>query len=963
MLRRRAFVVGLLAGAASTPLQAQQIAQPAGGSPPPSDQGVSDRQDVPPPGAPAPSAQSTSASPPPVMLGADGKPLPPGTRVLTIGPDGKPLPEGAANPPAAPTAGAGGEGIITVTGRRPRGSVLGDIPPEITLDQTDIRAYGASSLDELLQSLTPQTRSGRGRGDQRPVVLLNGRRVSSYVEIARIPPEAIERMEVLPEEVALKYGYRADQKVVNVVAFERFQSTIGQLSYGVATAGGRDNGGTGVNYLRIRGNTRFSFDADYRRSGALFESERDLIDSEGNPFDITGNILAGPSEPGGEIDPRLSGLAGSRVTVAAVPASAAAGAPSLASFVPGANRPNRSEVGEYRTLLPATERLSLNGTVGANVFGDISASLNGRFEASDSKSGLGLSSASLLLPAGNPFSPFASDVLLYRYLSPSNPLTREFQTRLAHVGTALGGLMGDWLWSFTGNYDRLSTDTRTDAGIDVEALQARLDGGDPGANPFSDQAYQFSDRDKARSVDSAANAELVLSGSIFKLPAGPVSTSFRVGLESRDFGSESVRGGVERSTGLSRDRGSVQANLDIPLTSRAEGVLPAFGNLSANLNLEVEELSDFGSLRTLGYGLYWSPVQQLSLIASVTDEDGAPTIQQLGDPVLATPNVRTFDLVRRETVDVTRISGGNPDLRADNRHVLKLGLSAQPFEKTDLSFTANYIRSRVENSIASFPTATPEIEAAFPERFTREEGGRLLRIDGRPVNFEQWKRQEVRWGFDYSRSLGKAPPGMQVKVRYGSELKPGELPKNLPPGARVITFAAGSEMANRLEGMLSRLNFSIYHTWQLENEILIRAGLPVLDLLNGSAIGSRGGESRHEIEIQGGAFYRGLGGRFSASWRSGTTVRGLPGGPDGSAGDLSFSDYATANLKLFADLGQRFAKKRWLRGTRVSIGIDNLFDSRPEVRDTAGATPIGYQPAYLDPLGRSVNITVRKLFR
>jgi phosphoribosylformylglycinamidine (FGAM) synthase PurS component len=32
------------------------------------------------------------------------------------------------------------------------------------------------------------------------------------------------------------------------------------------------------------------------------------------------------------------------------------------------------------------------------------------------------------------------------------------------------------------------------------------------------------------------------------------------------------------------------------------------------------------------------------------------------------------------------------------------------------------------------------------------------------------------------------------------------------------------------------------------------------------------------------------------------------------------------------------------------------------VRDAAGATPISYQPAFLDPLGRTVRISLRKLF-
>jgi len=105
-------------------------------------------------------------------------------------------------------------------------------------------------------------------------------------------------------------------------------------------------------------------------------------------------------------------------------------------------------------------------------------------------------------------------------------------------------------------------------------------------------------------------------------------------------------------------------------------------------------------------------------------EEGAPSVQQLGNPVLATPNVRVFDFTRGETVDVTRIEGGNPVLLADNRRVFKLGLNARPWSETDLSFTANYTNTRIRNSISSLPAITAEIEAAFPERFERDAGGR-----------------------------------------------------------------------------------------------------------------------------------------------------------------------------------------------------------------------------------------------
>ena len=45
---------------------------------------------------------------------------------------------------------------VVVQAGPPRGSVIGDIPPENRLDARDIRATGATSIDELLEALAPQ---------------------------------------------------------------------------------------------------------------------------------------------------------------------------------------------------------------------------------------------------------------------------------------------------------------------------------------------------------------------------------------------------------------------------------------------------------------------------------------------------------------------------------------------------------------------------------------------------------------------------------------------------------------------------------------------------------------------------------------------------------------------------------------------------------------------------------------
>ena len=139
----------------------------------------------------------------------------------------------------------------------------------------------------------------------------------------------------------------------------------------------------------------------------------------------------------------------------------------------------------------------------------------------------------------------------------------------------------------------------------------------------------------------------------------------------------------------------------------------------------------------------------------------------------------------------------------------------------------------------------------------------------------------------------------------------------------------------------------------------IRPGVPKLDYLDGDAVGQSGGRPRHEVEAQAGYFNNGLGARLAANWRSGSRVNTATGD------ELRFSPLATFDLRLFANLGQRLdlvARHPWLRGTSLRLEVSNLFDSKPGVRNSLGDIPFGYQADLLDPLGRTVSVTFRKLF-
>src|SRR5262252_2678652 len=107
---------------------------------------------------------------------------------------------------------------VVVTARRDApGAVVGDVRPELQISPAVIQSYGVSTVSELLDELAPQMRSEKDHGAEPPVVLLNGRRISGLSEVRDIPAEAIARVDVLPEDAALKYGYPPDQRVLNIV--------------------------------------------------------------------------------------------------------------------------------------------------------------------------------------------------------------------------------------------------------------------------------------------------------------------------------------------------------------------------------------------------------------------------------------------------------------------------------------------------------------------------------------------------------------------------------------------------------------------------------------------------------------------------------------------------------------------------------------------------------------------------
>ena len=237
----------------------------------------------------------------------------------------------------------------------------------------------------------------------------------------------------------------------------------------------------------------------------------------------------------------------------------------------------------------------------------------------------------------------------------------------------------------------------------------------------------------------------------------------------------------------------------------------------------------------------------------------------------------------------------------------------------------------------------------------------------------------MRVGFDFSKPLKSRRPSPavidQIRKQFGFGGRPSggaASGQGGPPAQAANPSGGGGGFGGRGGrgggggffggGSRGRLQLSVTDTITFVDKVTIRPGLPPLDYLNGDAAGQTGGTPRHHVEAQAGWSNNGFGARIGANWRSATTVNTTT--PTGN-NNLHFSPVGTFDLRLFANFGDQpelTLKHPWLRGSSLRLDVTNVFNARPKVNDAFGKVPLNYQPDLLDPLGRTIMISFRKLF-
>ena len=795
---------------------------------------------------------------------------------------------------------------IVVTAIRLRATLPGPIEAEQSIDAGAIAGMGASNLADILKQLAAQTGGSQGRSGGGSILLVNGRRIGSFDEVRNLPPEAIQRIDILPEEAALRLGYAANSKPINVVLKPSYKAATGELEDRVTTRGLRNDFNTELNAVDIAGDNRITFNLQYQIGDAISEAKRNVA----RPLDARaaseGGLITNPL--GGAVAPTLADILG-------LPNSGRTFADFLA--VPAADTSGR-----FHTLLPSTRQSTADGVFARALGGGKALTVSAKFDSLVANDLLGPAVTDVQVPLG-PGNPFSTPVRFRRLLPDQPGVSRSTKTDTWHMGALLAGY-GRWQWSALINYDRTDQNRMRRGGIDATSYQSALSAGslaDPFAVPNVALLALRPDSHSA-SHDQLFASELFASGDLFEFRGGSVSLSLRGTLGRETISTEQAAVGAR----LVRNHAGGLASLDIPLLTRSS----AIGAVDASINAGADTFSDAGSTNAWGATLNWKPTKRLSLLLAGSRDQVVPSASQLGGTIEATPDGAFYDYTTGQSIILSRIDGGNLTLTPDRRTIFKAELGWKPI--TGLNITAAYTDLVDRGALFAFPGITAASILALPGRFVREGAGAITSVDVRPFNAEREQRRELKIGLSFNKNFS------------------GGVGPNVPGGG-----GFGGGHAFGAQG--SMIQFALTDTVRLDNMLQLSPGTPVIDLIHANGFGDVLRVPRHRIEAQLSGTHQGFGLRSNAVWTSGGAA-GV-----GEPGRLNFDDRFAFNFRLFyyPASSEKFAQAMpWLKGVRFLIALDNAFDSYQRVSDATGLTPLAYQRGLLDPIGRTFRFSIRK---
>lgn len=599
---------------------------------------------------------------------------------------------------------------VVVTGSLIRRVDAETASPVVTLDRAAISNSGKPVLGDVLQQLpsisgnatNPQNNSNgggvasplleggdgasrvslRGLGINRTLVLVNGQRMANP-DINLIPPEMIERVDVLAEGASTVYGSDAIGGVVNFILRKDFKGAQVSLNDGISGQGDAQRRGFNLTAGAVGDNYSIAGGLDFNKYDAVLGRRREF--SKQQLYLSNGAVVAAGSSsiPTGRIQlpAALAGQYGCTIN------SSGTADVTLASG-------DGSAQGDYRCRLSSdtynyaalnyiqTAQKRTNGFVLGNFkFSDSLSAFVDAFYNHTVSSGQDASSPvgtgdGLIISSTNPINPFGitfsqnpvagdpnSGYSFQTRLTGSGTRVHSYTTDTGQINTGLRGNFGQdssWLWDASINYSHTKRDQRDSNEVDIPALQAAVDGG---ANIFNQADPSVGDQLKQGVktpvyifTQSTKQAQVDASGELWDLPAGPMQLSagalYREQSMNYTVSSFAVLDPVTTTCEIAQEacgspgRGSfnvkeVFAETLIPLLTDQ----PWARSLNLDLGVRSSNYSTTGTTTNGKIAIEWKPSDDLLVRGTISQVFRAPNLDELYDgrtlqqPVLNDPCV------------------------------------------------------------------------------------------------------------------------------------------------------------------------------------------------------------------------------------------------------------------------------------------------------------------------------------
>ncbi|HEV2620596.1 MAG TPA: TonB-dependent receptor [Frateuria sp.] len=592
---------------------------------------------------------------------------------------------------------------VVVTGSLIKRVDIETASPVVTLDRATITNSGKPVLGDVLQQMpsisgnatNPQNNSNgggvasplleagdgasrvslRGLGINRTLVLVNGQRMSNP-DINLIPPDMIERVDVLAEGASTVYGSDAIGGVVNFILRKNYKGAQFSLNDGISSHGDAKRRGFNLTAGTTGEGYSIAGGIDYNKYDETLAARRKF--SRQQLYLSSGAVVAAGSSsiPTGRI--QLPASIASQYGCA-INSSGTANV-TLASG-------NGSSLGDYRCRLASdtynyaalnyiqTAQKRTNGFVlgTLNLTDNVTAFVDAFYNhtvssGQDAPSPVGTGDG-LIISSTNPINPFG--VTFSQNPVPGDPNSGyNFQTRLTGAGTRVhsyttntgqinAGLRGNfgeassWIWDASINYSHTKRDQRDTNEVDIPSLQAAVDAG---ANIFDQASVGDQLKNGVKTpiyvfTQSTKQAQVDASGDLWDLPAGTMQLSvgalYRKQFMNYTVSDFAVLNPVTTTCEILQEacgspgRGSfnvkeVFAETLIPLLSD----LPWVRSLNVDLGVRSSNYSTTGTTTNGKLAIEWRPTDDLLVRGTVSQVFRAPNLNELYDGrTLVQPNL------------------------------------------------------------------------------------------------------------------------------------------------------------------------------------------------------------------------------------------------------------------------------------------------------------------------------------